>query len=1001
MSPYWTSVIEQIIPSTTLWKGGNLIKNSLLGRPKYKYNKGCTPMKFDYDMDLYPDFISAIDEDLAYLLSEEENFRGLTSITGVTYTPIIEIDGFVYQDPNYKVVVTSTGNTLTTAKLFDAVPMTGCTILENGSVTELPLTCGYEYYTNPDLTKIKSLWLTTLTNFIDNVVNLSGDIITYVVNGDKINFNVLQSGPKDCSSRRNFSYKFDGLYDLISANCGLCLSFDANNLNTIETSGIDFNSNYYEMKVYNCDLYVTTNNVFGIQNQSYSTDIFDATPPGGYPNNITQLSNCQYLISDYTYSRKVKTFISENPPVTVLTDYKNNLIFLDAANCEYNVEINKIEQVKGSITTGVTVNYVNRGIYNHGLKNDSYVYYFDPVEIVNVDINNLNTDGYLSSILGNYYLIPQSVSDLIVGDTILCIDNDSLLYSAHTISHKEGLGSNKIYTITGSTTGGTYLYQVLPTMKLKVYTNKTVNGKNITNSNYHKEFRYPMDLQIKNGNIKGDYLIDVFGDLIEVIDTSFGYCTSDLFFNLNFDNVTNDIIVLNGGDYSSPYIQINNTYQEHIEYVDETCPTPVINLLDIKTGGYEACLYKMIETPDHVMFNFECDDVHTYDSYWYTFTIKSLIINGNDYVTKPFISENMNRTSTNPYIPTFNTINWISANNNIVSGCTSGNVTGLTYTNFVDLLNNVFNTFGLSKYKAQVSLYSHDFFGQQETGFYIIRPSGDTFTIDVTSEYHINGDTIHTYDQTYNETPEPTDFSTEGSGTCDGYCYNYTISGQEVIEGDPNTNLPNILYSTNSPIMSGGTAIFYFTGQTGTTLYDGNIPILTFTGNTGHISHSTLGDPPYNNYSIYLTHVINDTTGCYRTLDLDLPVYIYVPYNIALNVGCGVNEVEISDMALTNNLGTTFNPLPYSKFPIKAQDTSYGSVIYSGFSGPFMDTFDFSMTLNDNVNYIIINGNTYYNNGYDMTEIDNGDDTYTYLISSLTLDTGNSVTIYINGNGVC
>ena len=39
MSPYWVQVIDQFIPGTTLWTGGNLIKNNLFGRSKYKYQK--------------------------------------------------------------------------------------------------------------------------------------------------------------------------------------------------------------------------------------------------------------------------------------------------------------------------------------------------------------------------------------------------------------------------------------------------------------------------------------------------------------------------------------------------------------------------------------------------------------------------------------------------------------------------------------------------------------------------------------------------------------------------------------------------------------------------------------------------------------------------------------------------------------------------------------------------------------------------------------------------
>ncbi len=37
MTPYWVEIVEQFIPSTTLWLGGNLIDNNIFNRPKYQY----------------------------------------------------------------------------------------------------------------------------------------------------------------------------------------------------------------------------------------------------------------------------------------------------------------------------------------------------------------------------------------------------------------------------------------------------------------------------------------------------------------------------------------------------------------------------------------------------------------------------------------------------------------------------------------------------------------------------------------------------------------------------------------------------------------------------------------------------------------------------------------------------------------------------------------------------------------------------------------------------
>ena len=99
ITPYWTKIVDQFIPATTLWTGGNLIENSIYGRSKFVYRRACQTSQITED--LYPDFETAIEEDLETLLGEEVNFRGLISLTGVTYFPSIEVDGVVYGGPDF------------------------------------------------------------------------------------------------------------------------------------------------------------------------------------------------------------------------------------------------------------------------------------------------------------------------------------------------------------------------------------------------------------------------------------------------------------------------------------------------------------------------------------------------------------------------------------------------------------------------------------------------------------------------------------------------------------------------------------------------------------------------------------------------------------------------------------------------------------------------------------------------------------------------------------
>jgi len=43
MSPYWVNIIDQFVPATTQWLGGNLIENGTFGRSKFQYKQPCTP----------------------------------------------------------------------------------------------------------------------------------------------------------------------------------------------------------------------------------------------------------------------------------------------------------------------------------------------------------------------------------------------------------------------------------------------------------------------------------------------------------------------------------------------------------------------------------------------------------------------------------------------------------------------------------------------------------------------------------------------------------------------------------------------------------------------------------------------------------------------------------------------------------------------------------------------------------------------------------------------
>jgi hypothetical protein len=109
----------------------------------------------------------------------------------------------------------------------------------------------------------------------------------------------------------------------------------------------------------------------------------------------------------------------------------------------------------------------------------------------------------------------------------------------------------------------------------------------------------------------------------------------------------------------------------------------------------------------------------------FTFSATSLIVNGVEYITSPIVSQTID----------VNTVNYVSANNSILSGCTFGvDPTGVTYTNFVNFVNSIFVSFSLNNYSAQLSYVDFDVqVGIRENtnkdSFYIIHPENDNFSL--------------------------------------------------------------------------------------------------------------------------------------------------------------------------------------------------------------------------------------------------------------------------------
>jgi hypothetical protein len=191
MSPYWTSVIDQIIPSTTLWTGGNLISNNIFGRPKYQYKYGCQPVEIIDN--LYPEIPSGYTQYFEDVIDEYDNsIRGEVNELGeykydgnILIFPTFEINGNFYSGTtgNTSTITGLTGSNLTyvivsgktnssiSAKLFQ----------DDGSGSDYALTTGTTNTVNPGYEgyeKIKELWKFAVLNTIQYINQYSNSGLT-------------------------------------------------------------------------------------------------------------------------------------------------------------------------------------------------------------------------------------------------------------------------------------------------------------------------------------------------------------------------------------------------------------------------------------------------------------------------------------------------------------------------------------------------------------------------------------------------------------------------------------------------------------------------------------------------------------------------------------------------------------------------------------------------------------------------------------------------------
>jgi len=609
LSPYWPQLVEQLVPSTTLWTGGNLIENNIFGRPKYQYRYDCQPLEFIEE--LYPDFETIIEEDLENILGEENNFRGLINLTGVTYYPIIEIDGTIYGGADYTGLTSSMYVILT--------------------------------YLEPDVTQIKSLWLNALSELISDITitrNSAGYVPysaftgttgqtyfsetiplikyqTFVDENDveKVKFSSVKLGPNECSVTDYFDYRFEADYNVTKNTNGISVKVYTDNEAFCDTpSGCTLVSDvFFEVIGYKTGVQ---------QGSTWPFHIYANCVSGTNENadvHIEKVSDCVYKLTGVSENDVINFNIVDaaNKEVNFKIDGLQGKIEHDpcpAPNGKSHVELFNIVGYQGSISNPISVisgatycdNYTGytiqpkveyKSIFNYGLKCDSIVLAVNS----GLTIDNQTTEANVQTYIGNGSIVEKNVCDLNVGEFVLSASykpcsgytNQQIVngpvsgysftfnYQKLEITDIECLASVKKSIITGLTLNNNYeVFEVLPTTQLRVYTNRIVEDFGTpTNSTYFFDDRFPEELQKKPTDFiepccdhpkelynHGDYLINQYGDIIEVIDVDLNYCESGLYFNLNFElnntPLTDEFVVVFNGN-TDEQILMKHKYNKH------------------------------------------------------------------------------------------------------------------------------------------------------------------------------------------------------------------------------------------------------------------------------------------------------------------------------------------------------------------------------------------------------------------------------------------------------
>jgi YVTN family beta-propeller protein len=772
---YWIDLIEQVVPSTTIWGSVKIYTNTIFDEQKFKYKSYSTLLCNN-------PFIGE------HVLSPINGVNGLSQGVNVIST---DLRGSKKDTPDWY-----TSNSAGELVLLPASERPTQAI-PSGIVLD-------EIRPRP---RIKNP-VKVCNNMYIAQMNSGSEFISY--------FNIPQPIIVDPEEPVPCVYCTDKNIDLLSQQRNLGYMVNSSNntkvyvidfggevlvidtlTNTITNTitGLGYGTPYMVCHPTNNKLYVINNNngTVIVINTLTNTVIGSPITVGSYPrtgmyvtyNNYIYVTNSQddnvSVINTATDSVIATIPVGIGPDKMVYNSDLRLLYVINTGGDGVNETITVIDVVTNLVITTI----LTGGVGFMNTLSAIYVAYNQHLYVYN-------------KLEGRIFVIDTTTNNIINTINVADITSDEFIYNP----------SNKNLYLTG----GDDLY-VINTVNDTILTTLNVGGSGgvyapsnnnvyigygeltrVDNSNTIIEVKtlYPKAVYgIFNPSNESIYVSGQFGiNIICVGDkptsqTNITECTLEVAIINNGDNNGQILLVAQtvGGTLPFTYtwsngattreILVNDPKDYSVVVTDANCCGASAIYRDLQPK--KACWYTMPENGVQLMVTYMCQILPSDENT--QIRIDSLRVNdSDDYIGSdaPYISLNAEN------------LVWIDANTTNYLGCDSARP-AKTYTNFVTFLNALFLQYGLTGYKAQNSLIDKPYgdlliSNNASCGMYIISPINDTFSIKITTKSAAQGQTTMTYthDTVYDENDNPWMYGLYKNIICDGI--NYNAATNSVIE---------------------------------------------------------------------------------------------------------------------------------------------------------------------------------------------------------------------------